>query len=270
MSPWVESFGVLLLGGVGVAIGAWFSRRPGQWWLVGYFAPLTMAVLYAVGTRYAAVGFTPPVSWMLAGRTRFAIMGFIATTVLTTPLSRLSRKRDRLVVALLMAVIVSLVSVWPFLAPAFNRGKLAGLKTRIDADGVCLQNTDYTCGPAAAVTALRRLGFEAEEGELAILAHTTAATGTPPDVLADTLVRRYGHEGLVCDYRLFNDVSELKSGGPTLAVVKFNLILDHYVTVLGVRGDKVVVADPLRGMTEMSSRDFDEIWRYCGITLSRK
>ena len=27
-------------------------------------------MLYAVGIRYAAVGFTPPVSWMLAGRTR--------------------------------------------------------------------------------------------------------------------------------------------------------------------------------------------------------
>jgi Peptidase C39 family len=269
MAPWAESFGVLLLGGVGVAVGAWFSRRPGRWWLVGYFVPFTMAVLYAVGIRYSTVGFTPPISWMLAGRTRFAIMGFIATMVLTTPLSRLPRKRDRVFVAHLMAVVVCLVSVWPFLAPAFNHRRLARLATRIDADGVCLQNTDYTCGPAAAVTALRRLGFKAEEGELAILAHTTSATGTPPDILAATLMQRYGHEGLICDYRVFGDVSELKSCGPTLAVVKFNLILDHYVTVLAIRGDKVVVADPLHGMAEMSFRDFGEIWRYCGITLSR-
>jgi hypothetical protein len=56
------------------------------------------------------------------------------------------------------------VAIVPFLAPAFNRGYLAGLKTRIDADGVCRQSSEYTCGPAAAVTALRKLGLPAEEG----------------------------------------------------------------------------------------------------------
>src|SRR5271154_1831076 len=121
MGPWVESLGVLLLAGVGVFLGAWFSRRPGKWWLLGYFVPLTMAVLYAAGTRYAAFAFAPPVSWMMAGRTKFAIIGFISSMLLTTPLSRLPRKRDRVVVTLLMTAVVTLVSVWPFLAPAFYR-----------------------------------------------------------------------------------------------------------------------------------------------------
>jgi hypothetical protein len=33
--------------------------------------------------------------------------------------------------------------------------ELAALTTRLDADGVCRQSNHYTCGPAAAVTALR-------------------------------------------------------------------------------------------------------------------
>jgi hypothetical protein len=55
---------------------------------------------------------------------------------------------------------------------------------RVDGDGVCRQSSHYTCGPASAVTVLRKLGLPAEEGEIAILSHTSALTGTEPDVLA--------------------------------------------------------------------------------------
>jgi len=68
--------------------------------------------------------------------------------VLTTPLSRLPLRRDRILVAVLMVALVGGTSVWPFLAPAFNQRELAALRTRLDADGVCLQGTGYTCGPA--------------------------------------------------------------------------------------------------------------------------
>lgn len=55
-------------------------------------------------------------------------------------------------------------------AAALVQAQLRSLPTRVDPDGVCLQNTPYTCGPAAAVTALRRLRLPAEESELAKLA----------------------------------------------------------------------------------------------------
>ena len=44
--------------------------------------------------------------------------------------------------------------------------------------------------------ALRKLGFRAEEGEIAILAHTSTAIGTPPDVLCAALRTKYGASGL--------------------------------------------------------------------------
>ena len=72
--------------------------------------------------------------------------------LLATPLAKLPQKRNRIVVCVFMLVFTA-VSVIPFLAPAFNRSYLASLKTRLDSEGICRQSNDYTCGPAAAVTA---------------------------------------------------------------------------------------------------------------------
>jgi predicted double-glycine peptidase len=270
MNPWVESGGVLLLAAGGVLIGAWCARLPRPWWLIGYFLPLAMIALYALGSREPSLAFVPPISWLLMGRTKFAIIGVIAATMLTTPLLKLPNRRDRIAVSLLMLCVVLFTSVWPFLAPAFNRGYLAGLETRLDHDGVCLQDTSYTCGPAAAVTALRKLGFAADEGEIAILAHTTSTIGTPPDILAAALQKRYGSAGLVCEYRGFKNLAELRNAGLTLAVIKYNLLLDHYVTVLEVTDRAVTVGDPLNGLTRLSPAEFSGKWRFEGVVLRRK
>jgi len=250
-------------------LGRWFSRLPKPYWALGYFLPLSLILLYGVASQRPALALLPPISWMMAGRNKFAAIGFITTMVLTTPLSRLPRKRDRIMVSILMALIVSEMSVWPFLAPAFNRNYLAQLQTKIDADGVCRQSNDYNCGPAAAVTALRRLDLAADEGEIAILAHTSSATGTPPDILSRALQARYARDGLVANYRRFQDVAELRGAGFTLALVKFSFMLDHYVTVLEVNGTEVIVGDPLLGLTKLSHDAFRAQWRFTGVTLKR-
>ena len=187
MSAWVESLGVLLLAAGGVWLGAWFSRLPRPWWLLGFILPFIVVAGYAVAVQLPGLAFVPPFSWLMLGRIKFAVSGFVGAMVLTTPLMKLPKRRERVAVSALMACLVLATAVWPFLAPAFNRKYLAGLKTFVDGNGVCRQNTDYTCGPAAAVTALRKLGFAAEEGEIALLAHTSSATGTEPDILAQTL-----------------------------------------------------------------------------------
>ncbi|MDB6125291.1 MAG: Peptidase bacteriocin processing [Pedosphaera sp.] len=270
MSPWLESSGVALLAAGGVLLGAWFSRLRKPYWLLGYFIPFIMIVLYAAATRHPAFSFVPPISWMMMGRNKFAIIGFIGSMVLTTPMLKLPNRRDRIAISLLMVCVVGVTSIWPFLAPAFNRNDLAKISTRIDSDGICLQSTAYTCGPASAVTALRKLGFTADEGELAILAHTTSATGTPPDILAMELRKRYGSEGLVCDYRIFKGLEQLKASGLTLALTKFNLVTDHYVTVLEVTDHEVIAGDPISGITKCSHDEFRAKWRYAGIVMKRK
>ena len=268
-NPWFETVCVALLAVCGVLLGRWLSRFPKQYWTLGYFMPLALLVLIVIIGKKPSLMFVAPTSWLSRGRTPFAVIGFIATLILTTPLPRLTNLRSRILVNFLMSWMVAEVSLWPFLAPAFNHSYLSSLKTNVDGDGICRQSNEYNCGPAAAVTALRRLGFAAEEGEIAIQARTSSATGTPPDMLARALQKAYGNLGLVCEYRLFTNLSELKSAGLTLAVIKYGFLVDHYVVVLEVVGDTMIIADPLCGKRSLSRQEFREKWRSLGIVMKR-
>ena len=269
MSPLIETIAVSLLAVAGWLLGRWCSRLPKPWWLLGYFVPLALIVLVALPRLDRRLEFVPPMSWLISGRTLFAISGFVVTMILTTPLSRLPVPGQRRAVCLFMVLLVLSSSVWPFFAPVLNRRFQASLVTRLDLDGICRQSTDYNCGPAAAVTALRKLGLPAEEGEIAIAAHTSTAIGTPPDVLKAALQKRYGRHGLIVEYRHFNSIAELNNGGVTLAVVKFGLLVDHYVAVLEVRPDEIVLGDPFLGLTRCSPDEFRARWHYTGVVLKK-
>jgi hypothetical protein len=270
MNLWLEGAFALMVAAAGVALGYLFSRLRKPYWTFGYFIPLALVLIYAAAVQFPALFFTPPISWMTMGRKKFAILGFVATMVLATPLSRVPKKRVRIMISILMAVIVFAVSVWPFIVPAFERKEIARLQTHIDANGVCIQTTAFTCGPASAVTALRKLGLSGEEGKIGILSGTSSFVGTPPDMLAEALQNEYGKYGLIAEYRLFKDISELKQAGLTLAVIKYAFMVDHYVTVLEVTDTEVVVGDPLNGLDRLSYADFRKEWRFVGIVLKRR
>ncbi len=99
------------------------------------------------------------------------------------------------------------------LLPALIYPKLAALRTKMDPEGVCLQQTDYTCGPAAAVTALRRMGFSADEGQMAIWSMTNPY-GTTTDDLLNAMLTHYGKAGLSAEFRKFKNVAELEKAEP--------------------------------------------------------
>jgi predicted double-glycine peptidase len=270
MGPWIETSAVALLALTGVALGFWFSRLPKPFWLLGYFVPLILIVCYGAAAHKPSLSFVPPISWLVMGRNKFASVALIATMVLTTPLSRIKPVRARVLIFILMGLIVIHMSLWPFLAPAFNRDYLRGLVTQFDANGICRQSSDYDCGPAAAVTALRRLGFPAEEGQIAIWAYTSSAIGTPPDILARTLQEHYGKDGLSSEFRVFKNLKELKAAGLTLVVIRYSFWFDHYLTVLEVDDDHVLVGDPSRGLMLIPSKDFLSKWRFVGVVLKHR
>jgi hypothetical protein len=270
MNLWLAAFVALLCALAGVALGRWFSRLRRPYWTIGYFIPLTLVFIYALAFRFPTLMFTPPFSWIMIGIKKFAAFGFIATLVLTTPLSRVPQKRNRVMIATLMAFVVFFMAIWPFLAPMVDRGQLSRLQTKMDQDGICLQSTDYTCGPAAAVTALRKLGLAADEGQIAILSCTSFQEGTPLDMLADGLQNEYGKDGLSVKCRVFKNILELKQAGLTLAVIKYGFMVDHWVTVLEVTDSEVVVGDPLGGLERLSYDEFSKKWRLIGIVLQRK
>jgi predicted double-glycine peptidase len=188
---------------------------------------------------------------------------------LTVLVPRLPRKWEKVVVCILMIGFVTWSSVLPFLVPALIQNRLSNLTTRFDKNGICRQTTKYTCGPAAAVTALGKLGLSANEGEIAILSRTSPIAGTLPAMLCSALKDRYSSEGLKCQYRRFDSIEQLKKTGVTLAVVKDAFFVDHCLVVLEVLDDAVAVADPVTGVELMPYEKFRKIWRFSGIVMER-
>src|SRR5271167_1303749 len=72
MSPWAESLGVLVLAAGGGAVGAWFSRLPKPWWLLGYLLPLALVVVCGICNHYPDVSRLPVIPWFMLGRVGFA------------------------------------------------------------------------------------------------------------------------------------------------------------------------------------------------------
>ena len=269
MNPWFETAGVVLIAVSGVFLGRFFSGLRKPYWLLGYFLPLALIAILVLIRFNNTLRFVQPFCWFATGRIKFVILSLVVTMGLTVPLSRLPRKCERILVCILMAVVVTWVSVLPFLVPALIKNHLSNIKTRLNSNGICFQTTDYTCGPAAAVTALGRLGLSAHEGEIAVLSHTSPVAGTLPACLSSALQRRYGPVGLKCRYRRFDSIEQLRNAGLTLAMVKDAFLLDHCLAVLEVSDNTITVADPVAGTMLMSHEQFEKIWRFSGIVLER-
>ena len=269
MNPWLETTGVVLIALFGVFTGRACSRFRRPYWILGYILPSVLIAILAMIRFNNGLYFVPPFSWIAVGRIRFVVLSLAVSMGLTVPLSRLPYKFEKLIVCLLMAGFVFWFSVLPFLVPALIKERLSNLQTKFDENGVCRQTTSYTCGPAAAVTALGKLGLRADEGELAVLSYSSPVIGTLPACLTSAIQDRYSADGLSCQYRRFDSIDQLKNAGITLAVVRDTFLLDHCITVLDVSDDAVIIADPITGTRLMPCKQFEKIWRFCGIVLQR-
>lgn len=267
MNPWVETAGVVLVAMFGVFLGRVFSGLRKPYWQFGYFLSLVPIAMLVLARCNNVLYFVRPFSWVTTGRVKFIILSLAATMGLTVLLSRLPRKCEKLLVSILMVTVVTWFLVLPFLVPAFIKDHLSNIKTRLNSQGICFQSTNYTCGPAAAVTALGKLGLSADEGELAILSHTSPVAGTLPACLSSALQSRYGAAGLKCQYRHFDSIEQLRNAGVTLAMVRDTFLLDHCLAVLEVSDHTVTVADPIAGTKLISHEQFEKIWRFSGIVL---
>ncbi len=269
MQPWLETLGIVILAFLGLALGLGTSRLRKPYWIFGYALPLLPVVMVGLVRNINRLRFVLPFSLISAGRNEFAISAFAVPMLFGTLIPRLPKKREKILTSVLLAVASVYFFIFPFLVPALIRNRLENLQTVMLNDGICLQSTNYTCGPAAAVTALHQLGIEAKEGKLAVLAHSTPQLGTPDDLLAQAIEKRYGAEGVRCTYRYFSSIAQLKETCPTIAVVKFAFFVDHYVTVLEVSDDLVTIADPLAGEEKLNYEEFAKKWRFIGIVVER-
>ena len=138
INPWLETIGIIFIALMGVLLGSRFARFRKPYWACGYFIPFILTGLLFLATINNALLFVAPFSWVTAGRVRFFVLAFAATMGLTTPLSRLPRKREKLVVGISMVVIVVWFSVLPVLMPALIKDDLSNLKTTVYPNGINL------------------------------------------------------------------------------------------------------------------------------------
>ena len=234
MLPWLETIGIFILADIGVLIGLLTTRLKKPLWLLGYIVPLFLIIIIALPRHIYWLVFYPPFSWLNAGRREYVIFAFAIPMIFSTLIPRMPKLIQKVALTLFVTVVSVIFFVIPFISPILIRHDLENIKTEFSYDGMCIQSTDYTCGPASAVIALYQLGIEASEGELAILAYTTPQTGTSDDLLAKAIEKKYGPEGIICTYRHFKSVAELKANCPAIVVTKYSFLVDHYVTVIKV------------------------------------
>ena len=269
MSSLTETIIVVLVSIAGVYIGRKLSCSPAPYKAIGFIIPFALTGLILAGKYCGPLAYYKPLAPITAGQFRFTTLALVITLGLTAPIAYLRYKWEKVLVSILMVIFVVCFSILPSLAPLMLHNEFSNLETTMNRDGVCMQSKDYTCGPAAAVTALRKLGLHAEEGQLAIRSRTSPLTGTLPKNLYDAISDIYENDNLQCQFRKFDSISELVNGGITLVVLQDAFMLDHCVAVLDISSEAVRIADPSIGEFSISIDQFEKVWRFAGIVLKR-
>lgn len=129
------------------------------------------------------------------------------------------------------------------------------------SDGVCLQTSESSCGPACAATLLRQLGKPTTEKEIA-QESITCRTGTENWYLARTLRRR----GVKVQF-LFSPSQPWPI--PSIAGVRLSNLGNpgHFITILGQEGDNYIIGDPLEGKLVLSKSALEANYAFTGFFM---
>ncbi len=260
-----QSLGVLFLALLGVRMGKKLNQEPHPWLHLGYATLFLLCAMIAATNWLPHLQLISPFGHLVANRTEFAIMALTCPMLMTALIDHLDHRRKKIMVGTFTGMFTVIFSVFPFLIPAIAYAEQSQYETYLDEDGVCIQSTGFNCGPAAAVTALRRLGIPAQESELALAAFTTNFRGTPMDSLSSAIYTEYG---IMNHLTYETTLDEMKDKVPFIAVIKFDQTSDHYVTVLSITEGKIEVADPLTGIRFSSPEVFNRKWRKAALILA--
>lgn len=253
MHPWLESILIVALSVTSFSSAYVFQRAR---WIC-----MAVGILAIAAAVFSAGSFR--------GR-EYALLMSAAAPMVAAPLFRFPLSQNiRIGLLAVMTLSTGYAGWMEFFAAAVSRPELASLKTTFH-DGVCIQSTGYTCGPAAAVTLLKRKGFSAEEGDLALLSKCSMHTGTDGPLLVDAIEKRFGHAGVKCTAVKFKDIDALKNAGEVMTIVNLDAWTDHWVVVLKITDTAVHTADPIYGLRIESREDFEKRWRWEGLTIDRR
>ena len=127
-------------------------------------------------------------------------------------------------------------------------------------DGVCMQSTPSTCGPASVCTLLKQFGITTTERTVARAAYSYAG-GTEAWYLA-RYIRR---QGLVPHFDFRNTFTP-EAGWPAMVGVRVEGF-GHFIAVLDVTGGQVTYADPMEGRQRLPFAEFQKHYQFTGFQM---
>lgn len=205
--------------------------------------------------------FHPPFVQICGGKGEQFLMAAAVPLIFGMTARRLRAWPTKVVILVTCMWVTGQHILAPFIAPSLVREKLSRLETRLDQGGICLQTEEYTCGPAAAVTILRRQGIPANEGELAVLAECNPINGTSPWLLESAIESLYGKSGATAEYAPSDSIDALRSQVPAIVFIRGSGLSGHYVAVLEVTDWTLTIGEPRRGLCVLPISTFQEIWK---------
>ncbi len=135
-------------------------------------------------------------------------------------------------------------------------------------DGVCLQSTGSTCGPACLVTLLAQENILCEEQKMVEMTHTLEGLGTTVLRMAWALQKIVPENRYRVRVEKLDFLKLQKLKRPSIVTVTYSTMVNHFIVVLEVREDDLVVGDPLGiGKRKWSKEVFLRKWRGSTIFL---
>lgn len=267
LNPWIETIVVGVLALVGLLAGIGISRRGKGAGVGACFCVVIVILALAAGWLIPVNMNTPIVFALICGRARFALLAFIVPLALAAARPYLPYKIERQGIVVLIALSIYVFAVFPFLGAAIAAGALKELPVMYDSDGVCLQNTPYTCGPAAAATALRQFGLDVSEGQIAVLSRSCPLIGTSDYDLTRAIGQVVSGRAVESSYGQWNEIPKLTDHQVLLAMLRQRYWSNHCVLIVKMTDNAVVFADPAEGLITLSKKRFLDLWTGRGILL---
>ena len=146
-------------------------------------------------------------------------------------------------------------------------GALKELPVWYDSNGVCMQSTSYTCGPAAAATALRRFGLDVSEGQIAVLSRSCPVIGTSDYDLTRAIGQVVSGRPVKSFYGRWHELPGLTEHQVLLVMLRQGYWSNHCVLIVKMMDNAVVFADPAEGLITLSKKRFLDLWTGRGIIL---
>ena len=184
-------------------------------------------------------------------------------------LGLLPRSSTRILVVVLAVVVVMSYSNLPFLSPALIRDHPLSLKTQIDSDGICLQSTPSTCGPAAAATALGVLDTPSRKDNSRLPLMPVLSWEPRRMFSLNRCSGSFRKKGACGIQGIFKD-----RGDSALRLLpgrrQTQLSSQSLCHRAGNSEKRAVVGDPLQGRIVLNREEFADRWRFTGIELKKR